>query len=80
MVEAQEIIQKDDFECHMQFNEYFYESEEGKELSHSKDITYLHCNKGKFVLPACEQRWQIAIVEREHSVSDILVSQGSSCL
>jgi hypothetical protein len=51
MVEAQEIIQKDDFESHMQF---FYESEEGKELSHSKDITYLHCNKGKFVLPACE--------------------------
>jgi hypothetical protein len=31
-------------------------------------------------MPACGQVWQIAIVEGDHLVSDILASQGSSCL
>jgi hypothetical protein len=76
---AQAIFLKDGFECRMFFNDSFSENEGMENISDSRDIDFLYCAKSRSAF-ICNETWQIAIVQRENSVDDVLVSRGSACL
>jgi hypothetical protein len=77
---ARKIMEEDGFKCSVKLDDSFQEMEEITVIANHHNIDYLYCYKEKFVLPACEQVWQIAVVKRNDVTGDILVSQGSSCL
>jgi hypothetical protein len=78
--DAQAIMQKNGFECSMRSDDSFIERNEVTIIAKYEGIDYLSCYKDGFAFPICEQRWQIALVQHNYAVTDILVAQGTSCL
>lgn len=78
--EAQNIMEANGFICKKKEGGAFSEQDNDGKATIHKGIDYLYCDKEMPESPYCVRRWQVAIVDSNGVVSDILVSTGLICV
>jgi hypothetical protein len=76
---AQEVMQKNGFNCQMMLNRPFAEMDESGTNNIYRKIDFLYCDRQGFGI-VCRPRWQVAIVQNNAVVKDVFVSYGRVCL
>ncbi len=78
--QAQQIMETDKFECEKVLRGDFIEQQYFHNQVEHKGMSFLHCSKRLAWNIGCDGHWQIAFVDQDGKVADVLVSFIATCI